>query len=383
MMETKVFADNFSCSFSEPGDFFQFLGERKAKSEWMTAPSKNLRFEPVEKGSALGDLYMKIYDHNGAADVLEDTMENTSLLLKVDGKDYPVRSCALKTVLERARISGHALNKVSKTVFAEILNYCMGVASGDSLIKIADQKVSAVHGGDPKDYTVMEMLPLFKAVCDYLDKEYPGNQFITAHFDHSIATAIWRLDGQADQLLDTYRREVAAKGLNPAKLIPALRFSTSDVGMSGANLYPILLAGNESRIIPLGYPLRTQHKSGYDMEFFEEQLGLVYAQFEKAVDKQMQLLNIEIRYPVTTLMRVLKRIGAPKKASYEAMDYFVAIHGDDPCTTYELFMQMSDVIFSAQCDGASGLRIAQLEEIVSRALNVNWHEYDHPGDFKW
>ena len=88
-------------------------------------------------------------------------MENTSLLLKVDGKDYPVRSCAIKTVLERARISGHALNKVSKTVFAEILNYCMGVASGDSLIKIADEKVSAVHGGDPKDYTVMEMLPLF------------------------------------------------------------------------------------------------------------------------------------------------------------------------------------------------------------------------------
>ena len=67
-----------------------------------------------------------------------------------------------QTVLERARISGHALNKVSKTVFAEILNYCMGVASGDSLIKIADEKVSAVHGGDPKDYTVMEMLPLFK-----------------------------------------------------------------------------------------------------------------------------------------------------------------------------------------------------------------------------
>jgi len=108
-----------------------------------------------------------------------------------------------------------------------------------------------------------------------------------------------------------------------------------------------------------------------------------YAQFEKALDKQVQLMNIEIRYPVTTLMRVLKRIKAPKKASYEAMDYFVAIHGDSPCTAYELFMQMSDVIFSAQCDGASGLRIAQLEEIVSRALNVNWHEYDHPGDFKW
>jgi len=383
MMESKVFADNFSRSFSESGDFFQFLSARQARSKWMTAPSKELRFEPVERGSTLGNLYMQIYDHNGDADVLEDTMENTSLLLKVDGKDYPVRSCAIKTVLERARISGHALNKVSKTVFAEILNYCMGVASGDSLIKIADEKVSAVHGGDPKDYTVMEMLPLFKATSDFLNREYPGNTFMTAHFDHSIATAIWRLDGQADNLLDTYHREIAAKGLQTEKMVPALRFSTSDVGMSGANLYPIFLVGAESRIVPLGYSIRTEHKNGVDMQYFEEQLRLVYAQFEKALDKQVQLMNIEIRYPVTTLMRVLKRIKAPKKASYEAMDYFVAIHGDSPCTAYELFMQMSDVIFSAQCDGASGLRIAQLEEIISRALNVNWHEYDHPGDFKW
>ena len=383
MMESKVFADNFSRSFSESGDFFQFLSARQARSKWMTAPSKELRFEPVERGSTLGNLYMQIYDHNGDADVLEDTMENTSLLLKVDGKDYPVRSCAIKTVLERARISGHALNKVSKTVFAEILNYCMGVASGDSLIKIADEKVSAVHGGDPKDYTVMEMLPLFKATSDFLNREYPGNTFMAAHFDHSIATAIWRLDGQADNLLDTYHREIAAKGLQTEKMVPALRFSTSDVGMSGANLYPIFLVGAESRIVPLGYSIRTEHKNGVDMQYFEEQLRLVYAQFEKALDKQVQLMNIEIRYPVTTLMRVLKRIKAPKKASYEAMDYFVAIHGDSPCTAYELFMQMSDVIFSAQCDGASGLRIAQLEEIVSRALNVNWHEYDHPGDFKW
>ena len=171
MMESKVFADNFSRSFSESGDFFQFLSARQARSKWMTAPSKELRFESVERGSTLGNLYMQIYGHNGDADVLEDTMENTSLLLKVDGKDYPVRSCALKTVLERARISGHALNKVSKSVFAEILNYCMGVASGDSLIKVADEKVSAVHGGDPKDYTVMEMLPLFKATNDFLNRE--------------------------------------------------------------------------------------------------------------------------------------------------------------------------------------------------------------------
>ena len=120
------------------------------------------------------------------------------------------------------------------------------------------------------------MVPLFKATSDFLNREYPGNTFMTAHFDHSIATAIWRLDGQADNLLDTYHREIAAKGLQTEKMVPALRFSTSDVGMSGANLYPIFLVGAESRIVPLGYSIRTEHKNGVDMQYFEEQLRLVY-----------------------------------------------------------------------------------------------------------
>lgn len=92
---------------------------------------------------------------------------------------------------------------------------------------------------------------------------------------------------------------------------------------------------------------------------------------------------IELGYPYTALLGVLKRIGAPKKASYETADMFMAQHGNDPCTAYELYLAMSEIIFDAQCDGASGSRIAQLEEIIARALSVNWGEYDRPGDFKW
>ncbi|MBS6311594.1 MAG: hypothetical protein KH842_10295 [Firmicutes bacterium] len=61
MTESKVFTDNFSRSFTESGDFFQFLSDRKARSKWMTAPSRELQFEPVERGSTLGNLYMQIY----------------------------------------------------------------------------------------------------------------------------------------------------------------------------------------------------------------------------------------------------------------------------------------------------------------------------------
>jgi len=383
MVETRVYADNFSRSFVSPGDLLDFLDERARNSRWMTAHSRDLTFEVLEADAAAAAVVLPSRSAGTGDEILRDTLENTRLLLNVNGGSYPLRSCAIKSVLERARISGSALSKVSKTAFAEILNRCMGVANGDSLIRIADSKVSAVLGGDPNDYAVMDTLPLFEHVCGYVDREFPGSHFVTAHFDHTMTTAIWRLDGQADRLLDTYRREVAARGLDPFGVVPALRFTTSDVGMSGANLYPLFLRGNGDQIIPLGYPIRTDHRGGADLDYFDSQLDLLYARYRDAVAAQAGLLDIEIRYPVTAMLGVLRRIGAPKKASYEAADYFAAVHGDAPCTAHELYMQMADVIFSAQCDGASGTRIAQLEEIVARALHVNWPDYDRPGGFTW
>ena len=385
MTDQKIYADNFRCTFDDPGDFIQFLKERKENSRWMTAPSRNLVFESLEKNTQMGELYLKLYDHDGRAEIIADTMENTSLLLKVNGETYPVRSCAIKSILERARISGHALNKVSKSIFTQILNYCMDVASGDSLIKVADDKVSAVHGGDPKDYAILEILPLVQCVRSILDRDFAGNHFLTANFDHSIVTAIWSLDGQANELMEDYRQAVAEKGVTEAMSArPGLRFTTSDVGVSAANLYPILLLGGSNRIIPLGDPLKLDHKNGADLDAFASSMDQLYAYFKESIEQQQQLLNVEIRYPYTTMLGVLKRIGITKKMSYEVADLFAGQPGvSSGCNAYQLYLAMSDVIFLAQCEGASAYRIAQLEENIARALRINWHEYDRPGDFKW
>ena len=385
MTDQKIYADNFRCTFDDPGDFIQFLKERKENSRWMTAPSRNLVFESLEKNTQMGELYLKLYDHDGRAEIIADTMENTSLLLKVNGETYPVRSCAIKSILERARISGHALNKVSKSIFTQILNYCMDVTSGDGLIKVADDKVSAVHGGDPKDYAILEILPLVQCVRSILDRDFAGNHFLTANFDHSIVTAIWSLDGQANELMETYRQAVAEKGVTEAMSArPGLRFTTSDVGVSAANLYPILLLGGSNRIIPLGDPLKLDHKNGADLDAFASSMDQLYACFKESIERQQQLLNVEIRYPYTTMLGVLKRIGITKKMSYEVADLFAGQSGvSSGCNAYQLYLAMSDVIFLAQCEGASAYRIAQLEENIARALRINWHEYDRPGDFKW
>ena len=165
---------------------------------------------------------------------------------------------------------------------------------------------------------------------------------------------------------------------------PGLRFTTSDVGVSAANLYPILLLGGSNRIIPLGDPLKLDHKNGADLDAFASSMDQLYACFKESIERQQQLLDVEIRYPYTTMLGVLKRIGITKKMSYEVADLFAGQSGvSSGCNAYQLYLAMSDVIFLAQCEGASAYRIAQLEENIARALRINWHEYDRPGDFKW
>lgn len=41
----------------------------------MKAPSNSLQFKPLEKDSELGNLYMQLYQSNGSAEILVDTME--------------------------------------------------------------------------------------------------------------------------------------------------------------------------------------------------------------------------------------------------------------------------------------------------------------------
>lgn len=129
MTESKIFADNYSITFNQPDDFLGFLKERKENSLWMTAPSKALQFQPLEKDTPMGNLYMQIYEHNGRAEILADTMENTSILLSVNGNDYPVRSCALKTILERARISGHRHKTERQKIIIDLLDDLQGRCS--------------------------------------------------------------------------------------------------------------------------------------------------------------------------------------------------------------------------------------------------------------
>jgi len=380
MNETKNYEDGYFKSFAGEGEFLGFLKNRKDKTTWKTEASNNLRFEALVKDTARTDAIVDDYRSMGKEEIIEDTLDGTRLILKAGRESIPVRSCAIKTILERARISGNALSKVDREVFAKILNHCLKVADGQALLKVADEKVSAVHGGDKSDYSILEMYELFTKTSDYLNDNFNDVTYSGGFFDHSMVTAVWSLDGN-DELVKAYKDLLNIHSVKCRELTASVRLTTSDVGISGANLYPSLIV--DGRNIPLGSPLKLEHKNGATMKDFERKLDMLYSQYDLAIGKLQNLISIIIKNPTNTMIGVMSKIGIPKKYGVPALEKFNAIYGTGMCSAHDIYYGIAEVVFLMQCAGESGVKVTQMEETVARALNVKWQEFDFPGEIKW
>ena len=134
MNEARVYADGFERSFAEVKDLLEFLAERGRNAKWIRKPTNTLRLAPLEKEAQNLDAADASME-----EILEDTEKNTQLVLKMRGESYPVRDCAIRTILSRAGVNGDGLRKLDKATYAKVVNYCLRVAKGDALIKIADR----------------------------------------------------------------------------------------------------------------------------------------------------------------------------------------------------------------------------------------------------
>ncbi len=152
MGETRVFADGYRGVFQNQEDFLACLNSIGRNSFWERKTSKNLRLVAITSGSKVEEELKQIYADEGLdEDIITDTIINTGLLLKIRNQYYPVRDCAIKSILDRAGISGAGLRRVEKGVYARILNDCLKAAKGEALLRISEGKVSAVLGGDCHD----------------------------------------------------------------------------------------------------------------------------------------------------------------------------------------------------------------------------------------
>ena len=378
----KSCCDSYHTQFSAFPDMLSYHEKIRTDSRWERTEVKNLEVAALDKASPLFNDTTS-FDSSVSRDAIEDTAENLKLAIKVKDKFFPLRDTAYKSLLDRAKVGGSALPKLPREKLAELINSCLALHKDSALLLVRDEKVSAAHSGDTRDYSVLEIDQLLDGLQSKMDERFPGNQFSGGYVDHSITSASWTLPDQKTELLDTYTKLLAAEGKTAmaAKLMPGIRFSTSDTGVASAKVSALLVGLQYP--IHIGGMISVEHRRQSKVPDFVESLDMLFAQFGDSVARLSGLLSIHLDHPVNAMTAICKRLAPPKKAAMEAIDMFEMAIGEDSATAHDVFVAMQEIPFILKTQGTPESKLLALQENMARALTLKWRDYDYAREVKW
>ena len=366
--------DNYWATFHSYSAMYDYHDEQAKKSQWLTCRVDELQVEPLDASSPLyGNL--SAFAPGTSLDAVEDTASNLGLAMRVNGNLYPLRMTAYKSLLDRAKIGGTALPKLSRSVLAEVLNACLKLYSSSALLLIRDEKVSAVHSGDPADYSVLPVNELLGALKAKLDARFPGNEYECGYCDHSLVSASWRMPDQKEDLLGAYTKLLSSQGKTAMadKLMPGIRFITSDTGVASAKVSALLVGGQHP--IHIGGCIAVDHRHQKKVSDFDTALDQLFAQFGDSIAKLQKLLEIHLDYPVNAMTRICKKLSLPKKAAVEAIAMFEMAYGGGTATAHDVFLAMQEIPFILKAEKTPESKLLVVEENMARALTFKWGDY--------
>ena len=374
--------DNYATTFDTYPAMLRYHKALSKESNWRRCRVKDLHVEPLDASSALyGN--PAAFAAGTSADAVADTAEHLGLALDVDGTLYPVRNTAYKTLLDRAKISGTALPKLSRKELAGVLNACLAVHNSDALLLIRDEKVSAAHSGDNKDYSVLPTDELLATLEQKLEGRFPGFQFEGGYSDHSFTSGCWTFPGQKEDLLGTYAKTLAAHGKTAmaSRLVPGIRFMTSDTGLASAKVSAMLMGTQHP--IHIGGCVAVDHRHQTKVSDFGDSLDQLFAQFCDSVAKLQSLLEIQLEYPANAMTRICKKLSLPKKEAMEAIAMYEMAYGGGPATAHDVFMAMQEIPYLLKTHHTPEAKMLVVEENMARALSLKWSDFDLAMAVNW
>ena len=371
----KTCEDNYSTTFMSFEDMQHYHEELTDHTRWYKCKVHDLHIEPLDTASPLyGDL--SAFASGVSMEAVEDTTRNLGLAMQVEGEMYPIRMTAYKTLLDRAKIGGTVLPKLSRAKLARTLNDCLEIYGSEALVLIRNEKISATHSGDPTDYSVLPIDELLETICEKLDDRFPGNEFLSGYCDHAVTSASWTMPDQREELLGAYEKTLKAHGKRAltSKPIPGIRFITSDTGVASAKVSALLMGTPYS--IHIGSCIAVDHRHQSTVNDFNDALSQLFAQFQDSVGKLQKLLDIQLEYPVNAMTRICKKLSMPKKAAVEAIQMYELTYGGGPATAHDVFMAMQEISYILRTEHAPESKLLALEENMARALTLRWSDYD-------
>ena len=367
--------DDFATTFDSYPEMIHFHESLSKGTVWRRCKVKDLHVEPLDASSALCTT-PSAFVPGTSEDAVADTVENLGLALRVGGDLYPLRTTAYKTLLDRAKISGTALPKLKKAELAAVLNACLAVHSSDALLLVRDEKVSATHSGDVRDYSMLPIDELLHTLEQKMDARFPGYHFVNGYCDHAYTSGCWTFPSQREDMLGTYAKALQTKGMGTmaTKLVPGIRFLTSDTGVASAKVSAMLMGTQHP--IHIGSCISVDHRLQRKVEDFDKELDQLFAQFCDSVSKLQTLLEIELQYPVNAMTRICKKFSLPKKEALEAIAMFEISYGGGTATAHDVFMALQEIPWLMKANKHPEAKLLTVEENMARALSIRWSDFD-------
>ena len=367
--------DDFATTFDSYPEMIHFHESLSKGTVWRRCKVKDLHVEPLDASSALCTT-PSAFVPGTSEDAVADTVENLGLALRVGGDLYPLRTTAYKTLLDRAKISGTALPKLKKAELAAVLNACLAVHSSDALLLVRDEKVSATHSGDVRDYSVLPIDELLHTLEQKMDARFPGYHFVNGYCDHAYTSGCWTFPSQREDMLGTYAKALQTKGMGTmaTKLVPGIRFLTSDTGVASAKVSAMLMGTQHP--IHIGSCISVDHRLQRKVEDFDKELDQLFAQFCDSVSKLQTRLEIELKYPVHAMTRICKKFSLPKKEALEAIAMFEISYGGGTATAHDVFMALQEIPWLMKANKHPEAKLLTVEENMARALSIRWSDFD-------
>ena len=153
------------------------------------------------------------------------------------------------------------------------------------------------------------------------------------------------------------------------------------MGSSGANIFYTVSIQNQ--YIVLGETLKVCHKNCKGTEDFNQNMASIFEYYKEALQEVLRLSEIWVNHPANAMIGVMKQAGFSKKLIAETVERFRAAAGDVPCSAYEIYCGICDVISIARQQETNARGLLLLEEKVAACVSKRWHELDMPGEIKY
>ena len=381
--------DSFETHQTDESRLLEEVEIQDNNTEWVEGlNAKDFHLTEIDSPIFAGDIAEQYgLDEDALIDICEEG--GTQLIAHNLEHSWPVASTAISTLGETAKLYGAALGRMLPADRATVYSCGLAVARGKSILPIRYGRVAAFHSDG---YLPMKSSTLLDETRNTIVNKFGEPLFLEGTVRHDFVRAMWELPEVTEELMRKYKKSL--NGVETIydldKMVPSLRFSTSDTATSAATLQPeFRMHQGSNAFVRLTNGISVRHeRKGSDtlqgIDLYKVLIEEVYSKFDESIEAISALSKIPVFNGANCVVSLCKRYNISRRygdvARQEIEDFQAAgMH----ITAHDIYLSLSNAIGDARYVGVTAKVIETLEENVARILKAKWEDHDVGGVVAW